>query len=121
MATINPSFERNGDHSVVFFTFETLTNGDDGAPIEWHEWADRSIQVLGTFGSGGTIVWEGSNDGTNYVTLTDPQGNALSFTSASLEQVSEITRFARPRVTAGDGTTDLDVHVVCRRPNNMRT
>lgn len=85
----------------------TCANGDDGTPFENPGSSDRSVQVTGTFGAGGTIVIEGSNDGTNYKTLTDPQGNSLSFTSASLEQVQELTRYIRPRVTAGDGTTSL--------------
>jgi hypothetical protein len=89
-----------------------LLNGDDGDPIEMPSSSDRSIQVLGTFGVGGTILWEGSNDGTNYVTLADPQGNALSKTAAAIEQVLEITRYMRPRVSAGDGTTDLTAHLL---------
>lgn len=122
MATINPTVARNGDHSVMTYTYETLTTTNTtGAPINLTEFADRSLQITGTFGSGGTIVWEGSNDGTNYVTLTDPQGNAISKTAAAIEAVTEVTQWARPRVTAGDGTTDLDVTVLCRRQNPMRT
>ena len=43
-------------------------------PFEFVDWADRTIHVYGTFGVGGTVVLEGSNDGTNYVTLTDSNG-----------------------------------------------
>lgn len=96
-------------------TWTGLLNGDDGSRIEMpgHTW--RSIQFTGTFGAGGTIVFEGSNDGTNYVTLTDPQGNAISKTAAGLEQSEEVTRYVRPRVTAGDGTTNLAAYMVMRR------
>ena len=48
-------------------------------------------------------------DGTNWQTLTDPQGNVISKTSASIEAITEATRFVRPRVSAGDGTTSLAV------------
>jgi hypothetical protein len=65
--------------------------------------------------SGGTVVIEGSIDGTNYVTLTDPQGNAISKTAAAIEEISEIVKFIRPRVTTGDGTTAIRVDLIARR------
>ena len=89
---------------------------DTGTPAELPDYADRSVQIGGTLGVGGTVVIEGSNDGTTYITLTDPQGNALSFTAIDrIEQVQEITRFIRPRVTAGDGTTNFTVTFYGRR------
>ena len=95
-----------------------------GAPLPARLCAhlDRTIQVTGTLGVGGTLVWEGSNDGgVTYATLTDPQGNALSFTAAGLEQVTELSEYARPRLTVGDVDTDLNVYCLLRRPNDMRT
>jgi hypothetical protein len=92
-----------------------LLNGDTGVPVEMPGSHIRSVQILGMFGVGGTIVLEGSNDGTNYVTLTDPQGNAISKTSAGIEQVQEATRFIRPRVTAGDLDTSLSVYTLVKR------
>jgi len=114
MATITPVTSRIESHPRVAWhvIWETCLNGDTGTPVELVGHADRSVQIVGTFGVGGTIVLEGSNDGTNYVTLTDPQGNALSFTAAGLEAISELTRYIRVDVTAGDGSTDLDAHVV---------
>lgn len=93
----------------------SLANGDDGSPLELPGANDRSVQVTGTFGAGGTIVIEGSNDGTNYKTLKDFQGVDLSFTSASLKGIAELVRYIRPRVTAGDGTTALLVTMLGRR------
>lgn len=92
-----------------------LLNGDDGQPVESFDYADASIQFNGTFGAGGTIVWEGSNDGTNYFTLTDPQTTPISKTAAGLEQIAENVRYFRPRVTAGDGTTNLIATAYMRR------
>ena len=92
-----------------------LLNGDDGSPIEMPGHSIRSIQFTGTFGTGGTIQIEGSNDGTNYVVLTDPQGNNVSKTAAGIEAVVEVTRYIRPRVTAGDGATDLTASLLLRR------
>ena len=123
MATINPTITRSGDGSVLIYSYETLTTTNTtGAAIPNAEWGDRSVQIIGTFGAGGTIVWEGSNDGgATWATLTDPQGNTISKQAAAIEAVIEVTQLARPKVTAGDGTTDLDVHGLCRRANSMRT
>lgn len=101
-----------GESSLIEWT--GLLNGDDGVPIQFGAFTDRSIQFVGTFGTGGTIVLEGSNDGVNYVTLTDPQANAISKTSASIEAISEATRYVRPRVTAGDGSTNLAAYLFLR-------
>lgn len=112
---------RNGDQSVKYFAFETLTTTNTaGAAIRDNEYADRTVHIKGTFG-GTTVVWEGSNDGVTYKTLTDPQGNSISTTAEIIEQVIENTTYSRPRLTGGDGTTDIDVFVICRRPNTMRT
>lgn len=123
MATKTPTVENavDGDNSVVRITWANMANGDDGAPVRLSQYADRSVQVVGTFGAGGSARWEGSNDEANYATLTDPQGNALDFTAAKVEAVTEITVLARPRVTAGDGTTSLTVIALLRRTQPLRT
>lgn len=89
----------------------TTTNAD-GSPVLISRRSDRSVQVSGTFGSGGTVVIEGSLDGTNYYTLNDLQGSALSVTAAKIEGISEMVTYLRPRVTAGDGTTSISVYLI---------
>ncbi len=107
------------DGSAFLVTYDNLDELDTSPPsIEMAEWADKSVQVVGTF-NGGTVVIEGSNDGTNWVTLTDPQGNAISKTSAFIEQILEVTRYVRPRVSAGTGV-DLDAFFVLRRTQGIR-
>lgn len=91
-----------------------LANSETGDSIEFVGAPDRSVQVSGTFGAGGTVVIEGSLDGTNYYTLTDPQGNALSVTAAKIEAITELVTRIRPRVTAGDGTTALAITILTR-------
>jgi hypothetical protein len=130
MATRNPAVTASGDGSVKRFAWagaQVLALNDIGAPIPFSEWADRSVQFLGTFGAAGTVVWEGSNKdsptlgtGADWFTLTDPQGNAISKTAASGEAVLEVTQWARPRCTGGDGTTAIEVYVTCRRQHGMR-
>lgn len=101
-----------GDSST--FTWGPLANGDDGAAVQYGAFTDRSVQFRGTFGTGGTVALEGSNDGTNWVVLTDPQGNTISKTAASIEAITEATRYVRPRVTAGDGTTAITAILFAR-------
>lgn len=77
-----------------------------GDAVEMPGNSDRSIQVAGTWGSA-TLVVQGSNDGTNWATLTDPQGNALSKTADFIEMISELTRYIRVSTSGGNGTQSL--------------
>jgi hypothetical protein len=75
--------------------------------------ADRSVQILGTFGTS-TGKLQGSNDGgTTWVSLADPQGNVIEKTSAALEAVLEYTRAVRPTVTGGT-TAAIDFYLVVK-------
>ncbi len=122
MATRTPTVTHSGDGSVITVVWSGLLNGDDGAAVAYERWADRSIQVTGTFGAGGNMRWQGSNNaGASFIVLTDPQGTALNLGAGAIKAVSEITELAQPLVTAGDGTTDLVVTAVMRRANPMRT
>ena len=99
-----------------------LANGDTGGGgvtgtlTELGNYSDRTVQVTGTFGAGGSVSIQGSNDGgTTWATLTDPQGVALTFTAAGLRQILELPFQIRPNVTAGDGTTSLNVYMMMRK------
>ncbi len=117
MATINPVVTIIDDNTMRFFWETLTTTNDNGAPIpaSFMDYADRTVQVTGTFGAAGNLRVQGSNDLAIYAALTDPQGNDLNIAAAKIEQIMEIALLMRPLVTAGDGTTDLDVSVVCRR------
>lgn len=117
MAVRNPTVQGapNGQLNGVLITWTGLLNGDTGAPYEGADFADRTMQIAGTFGVGGSMTLEGSNDNANFVALTDPQGNAITKTAAGLEVIEENPRYIRPNVTAGDGTTSLTVTVWARR------
>jgi hypothetical protein len=121
MATRDQVVTKPGPNfSLQLVTWTGLLNGDQGGNFEFADWADRAIQIFGTFGAAGTIVIEGSNDGTNFVTLTDAAGSAMSFTAATLKQMTEAPRYIRPRVTGGDGTTSLTVILLARRIASVR-
>lgn len=93
----------------------TLKANEAGAPFSLHGGPDRSVQVTGNFSGNATLYWEGSNNvfeqSPDWFTLTDPQGNPLSFATARLEQVTEYTRWVRPRVAAGDANASLAVNL----------
>lgn len=111
MGTVNHSIVVDSIWSgrrFMVVQWATMGNGDVGTPIELPMHADRAVQVVGTFGVGGTCTIEGTLDGTNYAVLNDPQGNALAITAAKIEQILETTLKIRPSV-AGDGTTSLTV------------
>jgi hypothetical protein len=95
-------------------TWSTLLNGDSGTPLDQSQYTDKSVQVSGTFGSGGSIRLLGSNDGINWNVLTDPQGNNLVVTASAIKYVAEATRWIKPEVTAGDGTTNLKVSILLK-------
>lgn len=95
---------------VVSKTWAGLLNTDDGQGVEAASLASISVQVVGTFGVGGEVTWEGSNDGgTTWVALRfqDAQSLAAKATDSTIIAVAERPLLIRPRVTAGDGTTSL--------------
>lgn len=115
MSTITPTVsDVLGDRgSVLSFTWATMANNDTGSPMKHPKHADVTIHILGTFDSS-TVVWQGSNDGSNWVTLTDPQGNSISKTAAAIETVSECPLYCRPSVTGG-ASTSITVIALARR------
>lgn len=122
MATINATKTFAGgskDGSTLKFVW-AFTGADTGTPVSFAEWADRSVQMSGTW-NGATVTWEGSNDGgATYIPLTDPQGNAIAKTADSIEAVTEVCELARPRVSTG-AVTAVTISVILRRQNPMRT
>ena len=100
--------------SVHHWSIAALLNGNVSSPLSAPGLPTKSVSVSGTFGAGGSLNIEGSNDGgTTYNVLKDLGGNALTFTaSAGLLEIRETPLFIRANVTAGDGTTSLNVDIV---------
>lgn len=99
------------------FTWVGLLNGDDGAPISIPGAADMTVQVFGTFGTGGVIILQGSceeSPPSNYFQMRDQGDNLISFIVADGESVGPIAAFIRPRVTEGDANTDLTMILLAR-------
>jgi hypothetical protein len=102
-----------GKQECRILTWEALTTANnDGEAFPAAAYPDKSVQVQGTFGAAATIAIQGCNEEVpvNWYTLTDPQGNSLTFTAAKIEAILENTRWIRPAlVSGGDGSTDIDI------------
>jgi len=122
MATVIPtSTEVSTDGSAFLVVWTPLTSTNtDGTRVQLNRYPDKTVQVDGTFGAAGQVTIQGSNDGTTWATLSDPQGNLLVITSAGIKAISENPLYIRP-LAAGDGTTALNVRLLASLSNNLRT
>lgn len=104
---------------AFYWELDGLTTTDTFNALELVGNADRSIQMVGAAGAGGfnscTVQVQGSNDGTNFVVLTDGLGNNLQFTAAGIKQIAEVTRYLKVIVTSGTAGTDLRGYLFTRR------
>lgn len=118
MAVRSPVFTPYEDINLYKVTWSGLlqSSSDTGGGVGLPNYMDRTVQLKGTLGTGGAITMEGSNDGgTTWGALTDPQGNSLVLDAVGeLEAIAELPEMIRPRVSAGDGSTDLTVIVFMR-------
>jgi len=121
MATVNytsvPSTSHGDNYRVVTWTPLTNTNVD-GQPFQMPTFSDRTVHVLGTFG-GATLTFQGSNDGANWLTLVDPQGNALTWTTSDrLETCLDSPLHVRPLLSGGAGSS-LTVIMVAKKQGRV--
>ncbi len=100
-------------HGVSVVSWTPLAGTDVGSAVELPRLSDRTVQILGTFDSA-TVVLQGSLNGTDWVTLTDPQGNAISKTAAAIEAVTEVVRFIRPSLSGGLGSCAVTVLLLAK-------
>lgn len=122
MATINPTIQKDfisDDGSVVLATWTPVTESDTCQAVEFSQYPDRCMQVVGTFG-GATAILQGSNDGTNWFPIKNVQGTALSMAAAGGQQAAEGPRFMRPSASGG-AAQSLTFTLFMRRSNTMRT
>jgi len=99
---------------VRVFKWEHLTETNNlGQPIQLPRFAEKTIQVYGTWGSSGSVKIEGSllPESPSWIGLADPQGNDLTLTASKMEQILENIYQVRPNVIAGTGV-DLTVVIL---------
>lgn len=121
-STVNKSVSPDNATIIVTWTGLTFATTDVGDPVQLAAWSEKTFQAFGTWGAGGNVVIEGSNEPsnpTNWSPISNRQGttpfNLASATSINTSQDRPI--WVRPRVTAGDGTTNVSVIVACHRFN----
>lgn len=115
MATVAYALQDAWVGEAIYTWTPLTTTNADGQPAQYQGAGDRVIQVIGTFGAGGTVILQGSTDGANWFPLHKPDSSAISFTAAGLSGVLENCPYIRPFVTAGDGTTSITAQLATRR------
>lgn len=122
MATIIPTItdvSRRGDGSVFQVIWDAVTEADTCRAVSLPQYADKTIQVAGTFG-GTSVGVTGSIDGTNFVGMTDQGGTTIALTSAGMKQVLQNALLVQPALTGGSSTT-LTISMMFRLSNPLRT
>ncbi len=107
-----------GSDQVVHVTWAAMANGDVGSPFKLNAFSERCVQAIGTFGSGGNVQFQGSNElvPTNWFALSDASSTTIALQAATTgKQVLEGPLWIRPKVTAGDGTTALTPQFIGRQ------
>lgn len=89
---------------VRIYTWVLTTANADGNPVDLTPFPDKTVHIFGTFGSG-TLTIQGSNDGSDWQSLRDPQGNAIAKTASYLGAILENPRYLRPNLTGSTGAT----------------
>lgn len=109
MATINYTWTVDSDTPgnpihIITWAIAAGAADDVGQPFEGAYLADKTVQLLGTLG---TFALQGSNDGTNWHTLDDTAGQALTETGgARTKAIAQNPRYIRPNASgAADGVT----------------
>lgn len=118
MATVKATVDWSvsNDNSVIVLTWSGMAaSGDVGDAQSFAAYSDKTFIVTGTFTGTPTVAIEGSNDGTNWVTLSNRQGTAMTFTAAGMNTSQDRPVYVRPRMTAGSGGASVAVSVACHR------
>lgn len=95
-------------------TWSPLTHANNAGDKRSVPGGSKTVQVTGTF-DGATVLIQGSNDGTTFATLKDPNGNAVSFTAAGLKSIQDDVLWIRPSHSGGTATESLTISVVAFR------
>ncbi len=100
---------------TVLHTWNLTTADPTGDAISIPGASDRTVQFVETNWGGATAILEGSlDDGTTFFTLTDGQGNAISFTVDGGEMISENVLLLRPRLSVGGTAAMVQVLLLSR-------
>ena len=114
MAVVPAREEMPDNDGVVVFTWETLTDGDTGSPVLAARFADKTVHSDGNYSGTAVITMQGSNNNVAWFTLTDHADTDVTMGADTVGAViAQNPLWIRPSVGAGDGSTDIDVYLVC--------
>lgn len=114
MADIQPVLSSIGENTLM--KWEALTNANsNGLPVQPIKYSAlvANVQVFGTF-NGATVDLQGSNDGTNWVTLRRSDETDISFSAAGASEVSTSMAYIRPSTSGGGVSQDIDCLLLLR-------
>lgn len=107
MASVAPSFQHVGKTDVVSAVW-ALAAGDTGKKASLSMYPDKTVHVRAS--SWGSITLRGSNKlsaddtvASDWFTLSDPQGNDLTFSANGGALISEAPLHISPVTTGGSG------------------
>lgn len=114
MAVVPAREEMPDNDGVVVITWETLTDADTGSAVLAARYADKTVHSDGNYSGTATVTMQGSNNNTAWFTLTDHAGTDVILDADTTGFViAENPLWIRPLVNSGDGSTDIDVYLVC--------
>lgn len=96
--------------SVWSGVVEATTAGD---AVSFARYDKVTVEVVGTFG-GASVQMKGSNDGSNYQTMTTEGSQPMTFTAEGVKIAYEAPLFLKPVIANGSGPTSLTVTAVAR-------
>lgn len=106
---VRSAVRRDLENNTTTITWEGITEADSGTPVIIPELEDKTVQTIGDFDAAGAITLQGSNDGTNWFSLTDEGTTAIVMTAATAgHRIYENPLYIRPLATAGTAV-DMDV------------
>lgn len=117
MANRTPTLAKTPDGWLTVTWEGFAGDGDDvGLPVSLGAIKNGfCAQATGTWGDDGQVAIQGSNDGTNFSTLTDVAGNSAAFTSNGLAQIAVVPKFVRVLQVEGEAAvTDVDVTITAQ-------
>ena len=113
------SISTNG--AVRQYLWELTSADPTGEAVSAVDFADRTVTAVGTWG-GATVTIEGSNDGENWMPLSDAAGAADATASANKAiTIVELTRYLRPRLTTVGTGADVTVVMLARNAQPIRS
>lgn len=97
-------------------TWTLTTANTDGVAIPWIQFVDLCFQATGIGATGAVCTAQGSNDGTNWYSLTNAAGGtAATFSADGIKQIIERPTYVRAALTTPGTAATVVVTLTLRR------